>query len=158
MEANERVDPQRMASFGISMGGMVSVMSAAVEPRLRCHVAAMAGGSITDILASSHDQLLTKPRAKYLARNGLDLETFEQQLRAAVKTDPLLLAPYVDARELLTVIALMDRTIGRSNSLRLWRALGRPEVIFLPTGHYTSYLYLPFIKRLALGYFRKRLK
>jgi hypothetical protein len=157
MEVNERVDPRRMASFGISMGAMASVMTAAVEPRLRCHVAALPGGSIVDILMTTKDSMLTKPRAKYLARNGLDLHTLEARLRQAVKTDPLLLAPYVDARQLLTVIALMDRTIGRSNSLRLWRALGRPEVVFLPTGHYTSYLYLPVIKRLALGYFRRHL-
>ncbi|MBI3323920.1 MAG: hypothetical protein HYZ92_01390 [Candidatus Omnitrophica bacterium] len=157
MAAQDRVDAQRMASFGISMGAMASVMSAAVEPRLRCHVAAMAGGSIADILVSTHDAMLTKPRARYLAAHGMDLKMFEAQVREAVKTDPLLLAPYADARQLLTAVALLDRTIGRQNGFRLWRRLGKPDVILLPTGHYTAYLYLPVIKRVALAFFRRHL-
>ncbi len=38
MAAYERVDPTRMGGFGISMGGIAGVITAAVEPRLRVHV------------------------------------------------------------------------------------------------------------------------
>ncbi|MBI3319637.1 MAG: acetylxylan esterase [Candidatus Omnitrophica bacterium] len=157
MESNERVDPQRMGSFGISMGGMATVITAAVEPRLRVHVVALAGGSLPDILVTSRDRLLTKPRAMYLTRNQIDLKTLETRLRQSVKSDPIRLAPYVDARRLLMFIALGDRTIGRANALRLWRALGQPEAVFVPLGHYTSYLYLPYLKRLSLRFFQTHL-
>ena len=41
MAAHERVDPDRMGSFWISMGAIASVITAAVEPRLKVHVAAL---------------------------------------------------------------------------------------------------------------------
>lgn len=157
IQARETVDPQRIGSFGLSMGGMVSTMAAAVEPRLRVHVIALAGGSLADILGSTHDTLLTKPMARYLARNRMDMATLERLLRQHVKTDPLLLAPYVDPSNLLMIIAWFDRTVGRENSLRLWRALRRPEAVFLPFGHYTSYLAIPYVERQALRFFNRRL-
>lgn len=156
--AHPRVDPTRIGSCGISMGGMASVMLAAVEPRVRAHFVALAGGSIPDILATSRDKLITKPRTRYLQRNHTDEQTLDRQLRQAIRTDPLRLAPYVDGRTLFMTIALSDRTIGRANAFRLWEALGRPPVVFLPTGHYTSYLFLPYLKVMSLHFFRRALQ
>ncbi len=158
MAAQERVDPSRMASYGISMGGIASVMTAAVEPRLRAHVVALAGGSLADILTTSHDTLLTKPRRHYLERRHLDLPTLDRLLRERIRTDPIRLAPYADARRMLLFVALADRTIGRANSLRLRRALGEPRTIFLPFGHYTSYLALPYIKHASLRFLKTALR
>ena len=157
MNADEAVDAGRIGSFGISMGGIASVMAAAVEPRLRAHMVALAGGGIADVLVSSKDRLLTKPRALYLSRNRMDLPTFERLVRAQVKTDPIRLAPYVDRRQLILFIALADRTIGRANALRLRRALGRPKTIFMPFGHYTAYLSLPYLEYESLRFFKERL-
>lgn len=157
MAASDRVDPNRLGSFGISMGGMATTMAAAVEPRLRIQVVALAGGSLADIISGSHDTLLTKPRRRYLERNHMGLTTMTRLLQEHLKTDPILLAPYVDNRRLFMVIALADRTIGASNALRLWRALGRPEAVFLPFGHYTSYLALPYIRHAGLRFFQKHL-
>jgi hypothetical protein len=157
METRERVDPDRMGSFGISMGGIAGVMTAAVEPRLKAHVIALAGGAIPDILASSNDTLLAKPRRRYLERNGMDLATLVQRLREEVRSDPIRLAPYADNRNMLMFIALFDRTIGFRNSLRLREALGRPRTIFLPFGHYTAYFSLPYLKFASLRYFEETL-
>ena len=158
MAAHERVDPRRLGSFGISMGGMASVMAAAVEPRLRAHVVALAGGGITDILLTSRDSLLTKPRQRYLERNHMDLATMEARLRETINTDPLSLSPYVDPNELVMLISVFDRTVGRGNELRLWRALGRPAVTFMPTGHYTAYFLLPYVKYQGLRFLKERLE
>jgi len=156
MAAQERVDPERLGSFGVSMGGMATVMAAAVEPRLRAHVAAMPGGSIPDVIMSSRDSLLTKPLARYLQANDMSRDVFESKLREAIVTDPLTLAPYVDSRSLLVFITLFDRTVGTANIFRLWRALGRPRAIFLPAGHYTAYLSLPYLKYASLRFFRRQ--
>ena len=157
MARQERVDPDRLGSFGISMGGIATVLAAAVEPRLRAHVAALPGGGIADILASSNDSLLTKPLNKYLAHHRMNKKTLEQQLRAALKTDPILLAPYVPTDRFLMFIAVADRTIGYRNSMRLWEALGRPKSVLLPFGHYTAYLALPYLKYASRRFFQKAL-
>lgn len=157
MASHERVDPQRMGSFGISMGGMASVMAVAVEPRLRAHVIALAGGGIPDILMTSRDQLLTKPRRRFLEYHQMDLDTFHRQLQEHVKTDPLRLAPYADSRRMLLFIALLDRTVGTQNALRLRRALGYPNTEFLVAGHYTAYLFLPYLKYAATRFLTREL-
>jgi hypothetical protein len=140
------------------MGGIASVIAAAVEPRLRVHVVALAGGSIPDILITSKDRLLTKPRRRYLEANRMELAQLQRLMQEHVKTDPILLAPYVDPRRLFMFIALSDRTIGRTNAMRLWRALGQPQAVFMPTGHYTSYLLLPYLKHQSLKVFRRTLQ
>ncbi len=158
MQVQERVDPARLGSFGISMGGIAGVLSAAVEPRLRCHVVALAGGSLPDILVASPDKLLATQRQRYLALNHMDRAALEQQLRDAIRTDPVRLAPYVDSQRVFMIIALFDRTIGRANALRLWHALGEPRAAFLPLGHYTAYLTLPYLKSASLRFFQKTLQ
>ena len=158
MASQDRVDPHRMGSFGISMGGMASVIAAAVEPRLHAHVVALAGGPIPDILMTSRDSLLMKPRRRYLEANHMTSDTLYRLLQEQIKTDPVRLAPYVDAREVLMFVAFADRTIGRANALRLWRALGRPKTVFLPFGHYTTYLALPYLKYASLRFFQETLK
>ncbi len=157
METRECVDADRIASFGISMGGIASSMLSAVEPRFKAHVAALAGGSIPDILMSTHDTLLTKPLKRYLKQNNMDKQTLKAQLRESVRTDPLLLAPYADSRRMLMFIAMADRTIGRANSFRLWRALGKPRVNLMPSGHYTAYLALPYLKFASLRFLSEQL-
>lgn len=157
MEEQPTVDAKRLGSFGLSMGGIAGVITAAVEPRLRVHVIALAGGGIPDILMSSKDSLLTKPMAKYMARNQLTKQQLDEQLRRHLRTDPIHLAKYVDSRNVLMFLARADRTIGYENERRLWRALGRPAAIFLPFGHYTSYLALPYVRFEALRFLRQRL-
>ena len=100
---------------------------------------------------------MTKPLGRYLARRQMDRKTLEVQLRQAVKTDPIAFAPYVDPSRLLMFVTLADRTVGRRNELRLWRALHRPTVTFLPLGHYTAYLSLPYLKYASLRFFQQHL-
>ena len=137
---------------------MVTVMVAAVEPRLRASVVVLAGGSIPDVLVTSHDTLLTKPLRRYLAHHRLDRATLHHQLQEEVRTDPLRLAPYVDSRQVLLMIAACDRTIGTANALRLRRALGYPQTQYLLAGHYTAYFFLPYLKFAALRFFQERLR
>ena len=151
------VDAERLADYGISMGGIATLITAAVEPRLKCHVVALAGGSLADILTGSHDRLLTKPRTRYLAYHKIDLATMHRLLSETLTTDPIRMAPYVDPERIFMFIALADRTIGTSNALRLWRAAGRPSCVFTPLGHYTAYLSLPYLKYTSLRFLNEHL-
>jgi len=158
MVAHERVDPERLGSFGISMGGIASVLAAATEPRLKAHMVALAGGSLPEVLMSSKDTLLTKPIHRWLQRQNVTREELGRRLREEIATDPVRLAPYVDPDRLFLLIAVFDRTIGRANALRLRAALRYPRTVFLPTGHYTAYFSLPYLKYAGVRFFRRALQ
>jgi hypothetical protein len=74
-----------------------------------------------------------------------------------VRTDPIALSPYVDRTRLLMFIALADRTIGRANAFRLRNALGKPRTVFLPLGHYTALLSLPYLKHAGWRFLQEQL-
>ena len=157
LETQPSVDDARLGLFGISMGGIVGVMTAAVEPRVKALVAGLAGGSIADILCHTHDSILTRPRARYLAKQGVTLEALHRRLTDGIRTDPLRLAPYVDGHRVLTIMARLDRTIPRAERLALWRALGQPETLLLPLGHYSSIALVPYVATHALRFYRRTL-
>jgi len=85
---------------------------------------------------------------------GLTPAGAEATLTELLRSEPLRVAGAIDPRRSLAVIALWDRVIGWRNSLDIWRALGRPQTIWLPTGHYTSLFALPYIKLRVLWFFQ----
>lgn len=150
------VDPARIGAFGVSMGGIVSACFAAAEPRVKATMLVMAGGDVPDIILRSNEPRLRRYVTEMGAR-GLSGPALEEAMRAALTTDPLLLAPAIDARRVLFVAARFDQAVPPRNQERLWEALGRPERDVLPTGHYSAALYLPWIRARALAFFAERL-
>lgn len=155
LETLPNVDRERLGSFGISMGGMNGVLTAAVDPRLAANVFALAGGPLSMIIRDTHDRVVTKPRNRYIEERGITLAQLYSEAVSGVRSDPLAFAPYVDPRAVLMISAVFDRSIPRRNSDQLWEALGRPERLWLPLGHYTSYLFIPVVRAQALQFFRQ---
>ena len=71
------------------------------------------------------------------------MQAFEKRARPLLQTDPVLLARHVDPRKIFQVITRRDRSVPTDLQLRLRRALGEPESLSLPTGHYAIAAYLP---------------
>jgi dienelactone hydrolase len=151
------VDPHRAASFGISYGAILNAATAAVEPRLRCHVFVMAGAPLPGVIAHSAEHRLQKYRQQLRTETGMTDAQLVEILRAAIRTDPALLAPYVNSADILTFIALFDRSVGTCYGFELWRAQGEPQVTFIPTGHYSALLYLPFFRYQTMRFYQKKL-
>ena len=93
---------------------------------------------------------------KKLAEMGADSELIRTELSNKVTTDPLTLAKYIDAKETLMYIASFDQVIPTKCGDRLWKAMGKPEVVYLFSGHFTSLLYLPCIEAESLSFFKKK--
>jgi hypothetical protein len=51
---------------------------------------------------------------------------------------------------------MFDRVVPRKCCDRLWEAMGKPEVIYLLSGHYGSFLYLLYAEREALSFFKSK--
>ena len=152
----EKVDKDRLGSFGISLGGIKVAITAGVDERLRCNVMCLAGGSIADIICYTTERGVVKQRKKVMEERGLTLEELHAELSGIIRSDPLKLAPYMDGRNVLMYIGLFDKGAPRECGIKLWNAIGKPEVIYLLAGHYNAVLYLPYARRKSLGFFRKK--
>jgi len=157
LETQEGVDPEKIGSFAISLGAILTVILAAVEPRVRCSVFALPAGHIAEIILTSQDKAIRKRRRAYFEKHGWDEARALKELKAVIVSEPMLLAPQVDPGRSLMIIGLFDRVLGLGRSLDLWQALGRPRLIVLPTGHYTAYLATPYLKLATYSFLSRQL-
>jgi dienelactone hydrolase len=153
----EGVDRGRVGCFGISIGGMLATLLAAVEPRLDCAVICLAGGDFGELVVSADEIQLERWVRGRLAADGISAAELQERIRREFEVEPLRLAPAVDPRRVLFVAARWDSVIPRPNREALWQALGQPERVDVPLGHYTSFLALNWIvaraSRFAAGRF-----
>ncbi len=154
--AQPTVDTNRVASFGISYGAIVNAATAGVDSRLKVNVLALAGAPLPNVLEISAEKNLRRFWSGMCASHRLTDEQLAEQLRASIRTDPYRLAPYIDSGDVLMVIAMFDRSVGTVNSIRLWNALGGPDVAFVPFGHYTTILALPSLEFTATHYIHEK--
>jgi hypothetical protein len=153
--AREEVDEDRLGCLGLSLGGIKASLITGVDERVKCVVLGLAGGSIADIFLLSKAEGI-KDYSKDFVEDGVTLETIHTELSEKVETDPIKLAGYMDARNVLIYLALFDRVIPRKCGYKLWEAIGKPELVCLFAGHYSSYLYLPYVEMETLSFFKKK--
>jgi 2,6-dihydroxypseudooxynicotine hydrolase len=150
------LDAGRVGLFGISLGGIEGALLAALEPRIGAAVVGLAGGDLASILMRTTDPSFARQREAWLAETGLDPAGGEDLLRRSLVHDPLAYAPYADPARLLMVIARFDRAVPAEAGWRLRAALGDPETLLLPTGHYTAALTIPWLKPAVLEFIAAR--
>ncbi len=149
------VDPNRLGCLGLSLGGIKASLVAAVDDRIKCAVLGLAGGSMADIALHSTEEGL-KDYVDEIQELGVSGETIYTELLEKIRTDPLRLAPYLDARDTLMFIAAFDRVVPRWTGEQLRHAIGGPRTVYLVAGHYTSFLYLPYAQWQSLCFVRKK--
>ena len=157
LETQEGVDPERIGSFAISLGAILTVILAAVEPRVRCSVFGLPAGHIAEVIMTSQDKAIRKRRRAYLEKHGWDEARGLAELKAVIVSEPMRLALQVDPKRALMIVGLFDRVLGLGRSLDLWQAMGRPRLIVLPTGHYSAYLATPYLKLATYSFLSRQL-
>jgi len=149
------VDPNQLGCLGLSLGGIKASLIAAVDDRIRCAVLGLAGGSMADITLHSREDGL-EDYIRELQAEGISADAIHTELLEKVRTDPLRLAPYLDARSTLLFIAAFDRIVPTWTGKQLRQAIGGPKTIYLLAGHYTSFLYLPYAQWESLRFVKSR--
>jgi hypothetical protein len=151
------VDANRIGCLGLSLGGIKATLVAAADDRIKCAVLGLAGGSMADITLHSTERRL-KNYVDEIEAMGISAETVYTELHEKIRTDPLRLGPYVDARTTLMFIAAFDRVVPTWASKQLRDAIGGPRTIYLFAGHYSGFLYLPYAHWESLCFVRRHLK
>jgi len=161
MKRRPEMDDERIGAYGVSLGGMMTVLLTALDEDIDAAVAVMAGGDLPDLLSRT-----TESGPNELARaDGLPEEpdaaeraAFAERVRPLLESDPLLLAPFVDPEEMFLVMTRRDTAVPSDLQKRLREALGRPEALSFPTGHYSVMIYLPLLKARARDFLAERLE
>lgn len=153
---NDDFDHSRIGVFGVSAGGINTVLLAAVDDRVAAAMPVLAGGDLPYIVTHTKERSLERSVSKLLQARNLSRDELLAYLREHISTDPLHLAPHVDARRVLMVLARSDKVVPFSKQEELRKALGEPEAIYLPTGHVSSVIFMPYLKAEGYRFFKER--
>lgn len=164
----------RLGIVGSSLGAVVLHTLAAIDSRFACSVSILGGGNIHRIV---WDGLLGRFVVTYLKRQGITSEDYHRVLRdyeeylATIDAsgripepkwhwfalDPLTYAHLNHPRVTLMINGMFDMIIPKKAVLELHRALGKPELVWLPAFHLTVFLFTPFIVAKAVRFFDEHL-
>lgn len=155
-EAQPELDTARLGVFGVSMGGIKGALLVALEPRIQAAALGLTGGDLPFILTRTTEAGLVRRREQEMKDRNITLEECERQLREIIQCDPMLYAPFVDPRKVMLVLARNDTVVPIEKGVELKEKMGNPETIFIPGGHYTAVLAIPYIKSRSMAFFEKR--
>jgi dienelactone hydrolase len=126
------VDGKRLGVSGISLGGIVSSVAAAVDPSIREGAFLLAGGDLSRILWEMPESAAY--RALWI-RSGRTLEDLKE---LTDPFDPLTYARRLAGKRVFMMAGKVDEVIPPSSARALWEAAGRPPIRWYDCGHYSA--------------------
>ncbi|MEM7168502.1 MAG: hypothetical protein AAF581_23875 [Planctomycetota bacterium] len=138
------IDEDRLASFGISFGGIRNTLLAAAEPRLRANVICLAAGDLSYVISVSQEPGVRRYLAEREELTGSTQAEICADIEAHLESDPMTVAGCLDPNSLLLFFARFDDVVAPDASWRLHQALGQPAVWVVPAGHYGAVLIYPW--------------
>ena len=156
IELEPELDPSRIGVLGVSLGAMDAVMLTALDQRVNSLVIAMAGGDLSYLLANTNYRRVVRTIDGMAAELGTSRAALGAKLDAAIKLDPLSVAPYVDAERVFMILTRTDAIIPFEAQEQLRETMGSPESLYLMTGHRTSVVYFPKVRNAAFEFFERR--
>lgn len=156
--AQKEVDPHRLGIMGISLGALVASVVMEVDPRIKAGAFLLGGADLAGILDTSEENSLIKFRQRVINHEGLDPQKFRDTAARVLRTvDPLSYAAQLDSSRILMINGYFDQVIRREYATSFWEASGRPELVFIPTGHYSAGLLLAYARAKTVAHFQKSL-
>lgn len=137
LRAQPFIDQENISLLGISLGGLVSSISAGVDPGFSRYVIALAGGNFSEIIAQNSREV--RGLRQVLNERGITDEQVRAQTRAF---DPLTFADRADTERIFMLNAARDEVIPKSSSEQLWNAFGQPPIQWYDVNHGGMAMYL----------------
>lgn len=146
--------PPALHLLGLSMGGMVSTVVAAQEPGLDGVTICLSGADLASLILGSSEGRVRRWCDWRQAVDGCGRDCLRWELDQFLQYEPFRYAPAIATDKVLFVSAAFDSVVPRRNQDLLWEALGRPQRIDLPLGHYSAALALDLVLGAAAEHFR----
>lgn len=156
-ELQPDIDASRVGLFGVSAGAIKGTLVHALDDRIDAAMLCLVGGDLPEILSYSTEKGIAKKRDRLLAERGATQADMYAAMKLEFEHDPLKYARYVKRDKTLLLLAAFDSVVPYKNGLALRDAMGKPPTYVIPTGHITSVVYMPWIRVVAVGHFRKHL-
>ncbi len=156
IETVPKIDQDKVAVFGASLGGFNALFLTATDARVRASALALVAGDLPYVLTYSSEGRIIDAAEGAMETLQTDSEGLRQYLQEHILSDPLSLANYIDPERVLMVLAKFDDAVHYEKQLELLAAMGSPESITLPTGHVTTSAYLFYLRSRVLEFFDRR--
>jgi hypothetical protein len=156
IETQEDLDNEGIGVLGVSMGGIKGLLITALDNRVKASVIALASGDISYLLTYSKERQIKEKKKKYMKDKNLTPEELYERLKDMIECDPMNYAEFINAEDILMIFAIFDQVVPYHKGRELREKIGKPETIYLFSGHFTAYPYIAYIKRQSLQFFRKK--
>ena len=130
------IDPSKLGVTGISLGGIVSSVAAAVDPTLNRGAFLLAGGDLARILWEMPEGAKYRELWIKSGRTRADLNALTGPF------DPLTYADRLRGKRVMMIAGNVDEVIPPESARALWDAAGRPPIHWYDCGHYSAVGYL----------------
>lgn len=152
------VDSDRLGVLGISIGAIMAALLSETDPSVQAGAYLLGGGNLAEIMAAPQGYVKKRLRKKIMDGNGMTLEEFQASAtRILASVDPLTYAGRLDSGRILMVNGRFDKVIPYKNAREYWQALGRPDWLVIPAGHYTASLFFRYIRHRVTDHFIRQL-
>lgn len=139
LAARPEVDADQLGITGISLGGIMTALSAPAEPRFKKVAIYLGGGDLGNMVWSHPNQAASAFRKSWLARG----ETKASFLKKVTPVDPVTYGHLLKKRQVLMIAAKNDEIVPPASTKALWEAAGRkPKLVWLDAGHISAMLHL----------------
>ncbi|MGK0351342.1 MAG: pimeloyl-ACP methyl ester carboxylesterase [Planctomycetota bacterium] len=145
--------PPSLHVLGISMGGIISTVLAAIDQDLRSAAICLAGADLANLMLFSSESRVQKWLTWRQETDGIGLDSLHWELSQSLSHEPARYAASVPTEKVLFVSAALDTVVPRRNQSLLWEGLGRPERLDVPFGHYTAAVALDRVIGAAADHF-----
>ena len=142
LAAQPGVDRARLGVSGISLGGIVSALAAAVDPAIKEGAFLMAGGDLSTVLWEMPEGAPLRAVWIESGRTKADLKKLTDPF------DPLTYADGLVGKRMLFIAGKVDEVVPPACTKLLWEAAGKPPITWYDCGHYSAVGFLlPGIRR-----------
>jgi len=136
------IDSSKIGVAGISLGGIVSSVAAAVDPAISRAALLLAGGDLARVLWEMPEG------ARYKALWVKSGRTFEDLKALTDPFDPLTHGKGLVGKRVIMMAGNVDEVIPPASARKLWEIAGKPPITWFDCGHYSAVGYLlPAIRR-----------
>ena len=147
LASRPEVDAQKLGVTGISLGGIVSSLAAAVDPTLNRAALLLAGGDLARVLWEMPEGARARELWTASGRTFQDLEAL------TLPFDPLTYAARLKGKRVRMMAGNVDEVIPPASARALWDAAGRPPITWFDCGHYSAVGFLLPAIRSAVDFF-----